>query len=72
MKGFAVGLALKRRRKATRKISRDWSLPDQPISIRKAQSRKKSPHTFAHRMNCEKHVSAMCDNHIFVLFCLTE
>ena len=68
MKGFAVGLALKRRRKATRKISRDWSLPDQPISIRKAQSRKKSPHTFAHLLNSQTNVSAMFVNHTILLF----
>ena len=43
-------------------------LPAQPISIRKAQSRKKSPQTFAHLMNFSNNVSAMFDNHTILLF----
>ena len=41
----------------------DRSFPAEPISIRNAQSRKKSPHTFAHLVNFSKNVSAMFDNH---------
>ena len=32
----------------------DWSFPAQPISSRKAQSRRKSSHTFAHLVNFSK------------------
>ena len=35
---------------------RDRGLPAEPISIRKAQSRKKSPQTFAHLVNFSKYV----------------
>ena len=35
-------------------LPRDRSFPAQPISTRKVQSRKKSPQTFAHLVNCHK------------------
>ena len=50
--------------------SRDRGLPAEPVSIRKAQSRKKSPHTFAHLVNFSKYVSAMFDNRTILLFWL--
>ena len=47
------------------------SVPTQPISTRKAQSRKRSPHTFAHFVNfSDKNVSAIFDNHTILLFWL--
>ena len=54
----------------------DRALPSQPISIRNAQLRKKSPDSFAHFVNFSKNVSAMFDNqricrmsnfHVFLL-----
>ena len=40
------------------------------ISIWKAQSRKKSPHTIAQLVNLSKHVPAMFDSHTILLFSL--
>ena len=42
----------------------------QPISIRKAQSRKKSPQTFAHLVNFPKNLSVMFVNRTILLFWL--
>ena len=42
---------------------------DQPCT-QKAQSRKKSPQTFAHPENFSKNVSMMFDNHTILLFWL--
>ena len=44
------------------------SLSAQPISIRKAQSRKKSPQTFAHLVNFSRNVSAIFDNDTILIF----
>ena len=46
----------------------EQSLFAQPISIQKAQSRKKSPQTFAHLVNFSKNASVMFDNHTILLF----
>ena len=52
MKGFALGLALKEKRKKTRKSP---CLPNQ-YQYPKRQSGKKSPHKFAHLVNFLKRV----------------
>ena len=46
----------------------DTNLPAQPIRIRKAHPRKKSPQTFAHLVNFSENVSAMFDNHTILSF----
>ena len=46
----------------------EQSLFAQPVSIQKAQSRKKSPQTFAHLMNFSKNASVKFDNHTILLF----
>ena len=45
----------------------DWSLPAHPISIRKAQSRKKIPYTLAHLANFPKNMSAMFYEYVILL-----
>ena len=82
MKDFALGLALKQRRKATRKspiciqacffsfffLPRDQSLPAQPINIREAQPRKKAQIPLRTSCISQTNVSAMFDNHKLLLF----
>ena len=48
------------------------SLSAQPISIRKAQSRDKSPHNFAHLANFSKYVSDMFDIHAILFLWLSN
>ena len=58
----AIGLFLKAECSA--------ATPAQPISIWKAQSRKKSPQDFMHLVNFSKNGLAIFDNHKILLFWL--
>ena len=46
----------------------DWSLPAQPISMRKAQSRKKAHEPLCTSWISQKNVCAMFDNQTYMLF----